>query len=140
MATTSAIGRMMQEAQTRLTAAMERLSAAFGVPMLAVMEIRYHDPAYETAARWAALAEWAEALAARIADQTADDRLTVLRVVLQRELSDRTKAELEQFALDYGLALGSHLRKDEMVTALAEQLTGKRLEDDLAEPMAVLER
>lgn len=134
MATTGAIGRMMQEAQTRLAGAMERLSAAVGVPVLAVSEIRYRDPAYEAAARWAALAEWAEALAERIADPTADERLTVLRGVLQHLLSDKTKGELEQFALDYGLALGSHLRKDEMVAALAEQLTGKRLE-----PLAVVE-
>lgn len=135
MATTSAIGRMMQEAQTRLAGAMARLSAAVGVPELAVSEIRYRDPAYEAAARWAALAEWAEALAERVA--TADERdkrLTVLRVVLQRELNNKTKAELEQFALDYGLALGSHLRKDEMVAALAEQLTGA-----LDEPLAVVE-
>lgn len=140
----------MQEAQTRLAGAMERLSAALDVPVLAVNEIRYRDPAYEAAARWEALAEWAETLAERISATATDninsERLAVLRVVLQRELNNKTKAELEQFALDYGLAPSSHLRKSEMVTALAEQLTGKRLEivqasdrPDGLETLAVLE-
>jgi hypothetical protein len=142
---------MASDAQARLAAAMERISAALGVPSLAVTSLRYRDPAYEAAARLAALAEWAETLAERVsapaaADRQAGERLAVLRVVLQRELSARTKAELEQFARDYGLALGGKERKDEMVTVLAEQLTGKRLEvvpadekpDDL-ETLTVLE-
>jgi hypothetical protein len=132
MATTSAIGKMTSDAQARLAVAMERLSAALGVPPLAVMALRYRDPAYEAAARWAALAEWAEQLADRVDGiapaHPAHERLAVLRLVLQRELSAKTKAELEQFARDYGVALNSSLKKDEMVTALAEQLTGQRLE------------
>lgn len=137
MATASAIGRMMQDAQTRLAAAMERLGAVLGVEAVDVTALRYRDPAYEAAARWTALAGWAEALADRVTATGAADRLAVLRVVLQRELSGRTKAELEQFALDYGLALGSKLTKDEMVSALAEQLTGQRLE--AGETLAVLD-
>lgn len=124
MATTSAIGKMASQAQARLAAAMERLSASLGVPPLAVTELRYRDPAYQEAARWAALAEWAETLADRVDGMASADRLAVLRAVLQRELGARTKAELAQFAAEWGLTLDDDLRKDEMVTALVGQLTG----------------
>ncbi len=150
MATTSAIGKMAADAQERLAAAMERLGDALGVPPLDLAGVRYRDGAYEAAARLATLAEWAAGLAERVStpvtDDLTSDRLAVLRVVLERELRAKTKAELEQFALDYGLALGGGLRKDEMVTALAEQLTGKRLDvvpaaempDEAGETLAVL--
>ena len=128
MATSSAIGKLAGDAQVRLAAAMQRLSAALGVPPLAVTELRYRDPAYEAAARLAALAEWAETLAGRVSapatDEQASERLAVLRVVLQRELSAKTKAELAQFAAEWGLALDDDLRKDEMISVLLEQLTG----------------
>jgi hypothetical protein len=127
MATSSAIGKMTSDAQARLAAAMERLSAALGVPPLAVTALRYRDPAYEAAARLAALAEWAEDLAGRLdqpaqADSQASERLAA---VLQGELSRKTRAELLQLAADWGLTLDDDLRKDEMVAALLAQLRGE---------------
>jgi len=123
MATASAIGRMLAEAQGRLTTAMARLSEALGVPPLAVLEVRYRDPAYQEAARWTALAEWAEALAERVgrADDQAVGRLAE---VLTDELNRKTKAELQQWAAEQGLTLDGDLRKDEMVTTLLAQLRG----------------
>lgn len=127
MATTSAIGKLASDAQARLAAAMERISAALGVPPLAVTELRYRDPAYEAAARLAALAEWAEDLAARVSAPTVADGQASERLVaaLEGELNRKTKAELQEWAAEQGLTLDDDLRKDEMVAALLAQLRGK---------------
>jgi hypothetical protein len=89
------------------------------------MALRYRDPAYEAAARWAALAEWAEQLADRVDGiapaHPAHERLAT---VLQGELNRKTKAELQQWAADWGLTLDDDLRKDEMIAALLDQLQG----------------
>jgi len=144
MATKSAIGRMMQEAQNRLDGAMQALSEALGVAPLDLSRIRDRDPAYERAAQVEALATWAEALAGNVyslvpgvEDETSDlvderdrlsDRLAVVHLVLESLLRQQTKAALEQFAADFGLEMDGSAKKEAMVTALAEQLTGKRIE------------
>lgn len=150
MATKSAIGKMAQEAQDRLAEAMQRLSDSLGIAPINVAAIRYRDPAYEAAARLAAMADWAGEIADLVEDTLFDDdKLAVVRVVLQDVLGAKTKAELEQFASSYGLDFDAKARKDELVTALAEQLTGQRMEivdgvdapggDELSEPLIVLD-
>lgn len=66
MATKSAIGKMAVDARNRLTAAMTALSQSVGVPPVDLETIRYRDPAYEAAAHLAALADWAEQIAAQV--------------------------------------------------------------------------
>jgi len=153
MATKSAIGKMAQEAQDRLAEAMQRLSDSLGIVPINVTAIRYRDPAYEAAARLAALADWAGEIADLVEDTLFDgvnsDKLAVVRVVLQDVLGAKTKAELEQFATSYGLDADAKAKKDEIVASLAEQLTGKRLEivdgvdapggDELSDPLIVLD-
>jgi len=150
MATKSAIGKMAQAAQHKLAAAMGRLSDALGVVPVDVAGIRYRDPEYEATMRLVSLAGWATEIADLVEDvavnSASSDKLAVLRVVLQGELSAKTKAELERFAESYGLDVDASAKKDDMITHLAETLTGKRLDyvdagdapSDLDEALAIL--
>lgn len=62
MATKSAIGKMRQDALNRMVAAMQVFNDLFSLPPLHIDQIVYHDPAYQEAARLAALADWLDDL------------------------------------------------------------------------------
>jgi hypothetical protein len=133
MATKGYIAAQQKLALLRLVEALREMGRIVHAAEVEVSNIHFRrDPNYERMMRYVALADWAEGIADGMREagldiayaQDVNDRLTVIREVLDQALHTMTKANLEVMANDHEIPLGGLTLKEEYIVAIIAFLTG----------------
>lgn len=135
MATKSAIGKMRQDALDRMAGTMTELVERWDIAAFDIESVKFRDPEFTWAARLQALADWLDALNAKLTAAGIDlrgardtsARLASIRDTLDVSLNSMTVKDLKDLADKLEIEFNSRI-KQEWVNVIGAFLTGHPLE------------